>query len=115
MGLRENIIRSQYDEYATVVYCEKMAKEAAMTKCFINVKKQWFTPNEFKEFVKAQARPGEMYGHLTYILLRDIRIRDPRENIIRRMNEHIERTKQHVKDLERKRDEFAKRINDYYR
>ena len=98
---------SPYYEFATLTKCAEIAKSARIDKAFVNVGDKWFTPDEFLEYAKSKAVEVREYKKYTRIEEALIKIRDPRDNVLARMDAKI-------KAMQQKRDEFAKRINDYY-
>lgn len=85
--------------------CRKLAKEAQINGCWINYKKQWFTPDEFIKEAnshKVPNHPGYTQFENEHIKIRDVR------SLIPRMDAYLN-------SLVKKRNELAEKVNEYYK
>lgn len=98
--------RTYYDEiHLSKEECRARAKNAVENNCWINYKKEWYTP---EEFVK-EANSHDVYMHpgYTQFEMKEVKIRDPR-GIIPRLDARL----QEFKDI---RDQFVNKVEDYYK
>ncbi|MBX9449817.1 MAG: hypothetical protein KL787_08900 [Taibaiella sp.] len=93
------------DKYATIHFCRKMATEAKINRLWINVGKEWYTHEEFPQ--AAERNKNTLYPFYTTYLIEDIKLRDPR-TIIEKMNLRVE----HIIQA---RDEFLRKVKEYYK
>lgn len=94
-----------FDEtYASKESCRKLAKEAEVNKCWINYKKQWFSPDEFIKEASSQKVPN----HPGYTLFENdhIKIRDVRA-LVPRMDAYLN-------GMVKKRNDLVQKVNEYY-
>ncbi|OJV51672.1 MAG: hypothetical protein BGO31_00260 [Bacteroidetes bacterium 43-16] len=97
--------RSYYEElYLSKEECRAIAKNAKNNSCWVNYKKEWFTPDEFVQAANSQ----DIYMHPGYTRFetKAAKIKDPRDMIPR-----LDARLQELKDI---RDQFANKVEDYY-
>lgn len=101
MGDRKN---ATFDNAGTK-QCQAMAKEARISKMWINYEKEWYTPDEFLIEIEASKLISDPYK--TRFIEHKLKIRDPRGIVIRMQN--------HIDQLIEKKKEFEKKVNDFYK
>lgn len=95
----------QWEKCASIGWCEKFAQEAKYAKMWINIGNKWFTPDEFVKYAYTQT---QSFAHdLTKILEADIKMRDPRP-VIPRLEKRFDQ-------IQKEKDDFIKRVNDFYK
>lgn len=98
--------QTYYDEmHLSKEECRARAKNAVENNCWINYKKDWYTPEEFVQAAESQ----DIYMHPGYTSFESkaVKIRDPR-GVIPRLDDRLE----YFKKL---RDQFASKVDEYYR
>lgn len=85
--------------------CMKLAQEATMNKVWINIGKEWYTPEEFRMLAEKQV--VKYSDGMTTLEAEKVKLKDPRQ-IIPRME-------QRIKEMVEIKESFAKKVNDYYK
>ncbi len=86
--------------------CMKLAQDATLSKMWINIGNQWYTPEEFRIIVRKSIKPNSD-GNRTTLQKNSVRIKNPL-NIIPRMEAKI-------KEMQAIKDEFERRVKEYYK
>ena len=103
MGRWQN---SDEDKYLSFRACMKLAQDATLSKLWINIGHDWFTPEEFRVLAEKKVIKHSV-GDQTSLKIKEVKIKDPR-TIPDRMQTKID-------EMVQKKIEFEMRIKQYYR
>lgn len=105
MGGRWSNYSDQDENLLSFRACMKLAQDAALSKMWINIGKQWYTPEEFRVLARNSVKVNSAYDKTT-IEKNTVHIKNP-INIIPRMELKI-------KEMQEKKYEFEQRVKQYY-
>lgn len=96
---------AQDEDFMSIQSCRKLAEEEKLAGYWINIGREWFTPEEFETMAENSLMLEN--PNKTNINFNEVKIKDPRP-IVGRMQAEIQK-------MIDKKEAFEKRVRDYYK